>query len=111
MTPDAQAVLAAARVLPAHEQLEVLQGLAQLLAQNYPPLEDVSSEFWTHRSIDDLAREQHIPAVSNVRALAMPDWPADETADDVINYVREQRSLDRGNERIAHLDVRTAAQP
>ncbi len=97
MTPDAQAILAAARALPAHEQLEVLQGLVQSLARTYPPLEDISSAFWKQRSLDDLAREQHISAVSNVQALAMPDWPADETADAIMAYVREQRSLDRGN--------------
>lgn len=93
MTPDVQAILAAVRALPAHEQFEVLQGLAQSLSRSYPPLEDVSSTFWKQRSIGELAREQHISAAFDVQALAMPDWSPDEMADDVISYMREQRSM------------------
>jgi hypothetical protein len=32
---------------------------------------------------------------TDLRTLAMPDWPAEETADDIIEFVREQRRADR----------------
>ncbi len=68
MTPDAQAILAAARALPAHEQLEVLQGLAQSLARTYPPLEDISSTFWKQRSLDELARAAYLSSFQRAGA-------------------------------------------
>ena len=93
-TRDAQDILAAALALSPQEQLEVLQGLVEALAQMFSPLESVAASFWTTRSIEDLAREQHIPVVTNLEALAVPEWPSDETADDLITYVREQRRTD-----------------
>ena len=93
-TRDAQDILAAALALSPQEQLEVLQGLAESLAQTFSPLESVAASFWTQRSIEDLAREQHISVVTDLQALAVPEWPSDETADDLITYVREQRRTD-----------------
>lgn len=95
MTTDAQDVLKAARTLPPHEQFEVLQGLVQSLAQTLSPLAQASNEFWTHKSIDDLAREQHTPNVTDLHNLVMADWPDAESADDLIGYVREQRHADQ----------------
>lgn len=54
-----------------------------------------SANFWASRSIDELAAEQHVQPVTTLADLAMPDWPEDETADDVIAYVRSQREPDR----------------
>jgi hypothetical protein len=93
-TRDAHDVLAAALALSPHEQLEVLQGLVESLAQTFSPLESVAASFWTQRSIEDLAREQHLPVITNLQALAVPEWPSDESADDLITYVREQRRTD-----------------
>ena len=97
MTKDVRDILRAARALPPHEQLEILQGLVQSLAQAYSPLAAGSAAFWAPRSLEYIANERGVPAVSDVRALAMPDWPADETADDVIYFTREQRDADRGS--------------
>jgi hypothetical protein len=95
MTTDVQEILSAARSLPPQEQLELLQGLAQLLAQVLSPLAAGSAAFWQRASIDEFTRERHAALVTDLRALAMPDWPADETADDIIEFVREQRRVDR----------------
>jgi hypothetical protein len=43
----------------------------------------------------ELASERHVGPVTDVQSLAMPDWPADEAADDLIGFVREQRRADR----------------
>ncbi len=96
MTTDVRDILEAARALPIDEQIELLQGLAQSLAQAFSPLAHATAEFWSHRSIEDIAREQHTPTVTDLRALAMPDWPPEEAADDLISYVRDQRCADRG---------------
>ena len=95
MTTDVEEILNAARSLPPQEQLVLLQGLAQSLAQALSPLAAGSAAFWRHASIEELARERHAAPETDLRALVMPDWPAEETADDIIEFVREQRRADR----------------
>jgi hypothetical protein len=95
MTTDVEDILKAARSLPPHEQLEVMQGLAQSLRMVLSPLASASAAFKANRSLAELIAEQKVPVVSDIQALAMPDWPEDETADDVIAYVRGQRAADR----------------
>lgn len=95
MTADVQELLDAARALPPDKQLELLRSLAQSLAQVSSPLAPASADFWTRRSLDELAQRQGITPVQHTSALALPDWPADESADDLVAFVRSQRSTDR----------------
>jgi hypothetical protein len=88
-------VLEAARSLPAHEQLEILQGLAQSLAQAFSPLDSASAAFWQQRSLDTIATEHAIPVITDIRDLAIADWPDDEAPDDLIAYLRTSRGADR----------------
>lgn len=97
MTTSVDDILEAARALPPHEQLEVLKGLAQSLADAFSPLAASSARFWSRRSIDDLAREQQVPVVDDISVLAMPDWPSGEPIDELIDYLARQREADRGN--------------
>ena len=96
MTSDVEDILSAGRSLPPREQLEVLRGLAESLAGAFSPLEAATNAFWAPRTLEELAAERRVPVVIDIRALALPDWPDDETADDVITYMREQRHADRG---------------
>jgi hypothetical protein len=95
MTADVHEILNAARSLPPQEQLELLQGIAQSLAQTWSPLAAGSAAFWRHATIEELARGHPAALVTDLRSLAMPTWPDDETADDIIEFVREQRHADR----------------
>lgn len=96
MTTAIDDIVAAARSLPRAEQLEVLRRLAESLGGTDPTLESLAAGFWTSRSLDELAAEQQVAAVTDVQTLAMPDWPEEERADEVIAFVREQRQADRG---------------
>jgi hypothetical protein len=98
MSTDAQDILRSARSLPLHEQLEVLQGLAQSLAQAFAPLANASAAFWSQRTIEDLLNERQAPVITDVRSLVMPaesSEPVGETADDLIAYLHAQRQADR----------------
>ena len=98
MSTDAQDILRSARSLPLHEQLEVLQGLAQSLAHALAPLADASAAFWSQRSIEDLLSERRTPVITDMQSLVMPvesSEPSDETADDPIAYLHAQRQADR----------------
>lgn len=96
MSTQVDDIVRAARSLPLHEQLEVVRVLAQSLAEALSPLASGSATFWTSRSLDELARDQQTPVVSDVESLKMADWPLDEAADDLADYVRHQRDADRG---------------
>lgn len=95
MSVDVQSLLEAARSLPPEKQAELLQGIAQSLAQAVSPLAPASAEFWAHQSIEEIARQQGTHPFIDLESLAMPDWPPDEGADDVIAFVRAQRRMDR----------------
>lgn len=95
MMTEVEDILKAARSLPPHEQLEVLQGLAQSLGVALSPLASASAAFKANRSLAELIAEQKVQVVNDIRALAMPDWPEDESADDMIAYMRGQRAADR----------------
>lgn len=81
-------------MLPAGKQLAILQALVRLLGVSYSPLVAASASFWAPHSIEELAAEQNTPDVRSIEALAMPGWPKDETADEVIAYIRAQRDAD-----------------
>ena len=95
MTIDVEEILEAVRSLPPTKQLEVLQSLARSLGESLSPLAEASADFWAGRSIEELAAEQGVRVARDLGELAMPDWPADETADDLIAYIRSQREADR----------------
>jgi hypothetical protein len=99
MTIAVQDLPKAARSLPPDQQAELLQGIAQLLAQAVSPLAPASTEFWAHRSIEEIARQQGAHQFVGLESLAMPDWPPDESADDIIAFIREQRRMDRDGRR------------
>ena len=95
METNVHDVLEAARLLPPHEQLEILRELAQSLAQAFSPLDSASAAFWQPRSLDVLAIERGIPIITDVRDLTIAEWPEDETADDLLADLRATREADR----------------
>ena len=95
MGTDVQELLEAVRSLPPDKQLELLQGLAQSVSLRSSPLVSASVEFRARRTLDELAQQQGVTAVYDTGALAMPDWPEDESADDLVAFVRNQRDTDR----------------
>jgi hypothetical protein len=96
MSSAVEDILASARSLPPQEQLEVLRRLAESLVGIYSTLESAAAGFWFPRSLDELAEAQHVPIITDIRALALSDWLEDESADDIIGYTREQRHADHG---------------
>lgn len=92
---NVQELLEAARSLPPDKQLELLQGLAQSLSLTSSPLASASVEFGARRTLDELAQQQGVTAAYDTDALAMPDWSEDESAADLITFLREQRHTGR----------------
>jgi predicted DNA-binding antitoxin AbrB/MazE fold protein len=53
-------------------------------------VEPAESEFLSAKSVEELAREQGIVAVTNVADLTI-DWPEEESVDEFLAPVREVR--------------------
>ena len=94
MTHQLQKVIDAVRALSPLEQLELMQILSQSLAQAYPHALNTAA-FWTPRSIEDIARDQKTPVVTDISTLAVDFWPSDESTDDILAFIAEQRHTDR----------------
>ncbi len=78
----------AAQALPPLQQLELIQALEHGLPSG-------SYAFWMARSLDELARMQGIAPVVTIATLQADFWPQDETGEDIVTFVRDQRRHDR----------------
>jgi hypothetical protein len=93
MTLELQQVIAAARALPPRDKLELLGVISRDLQKVYALTEE-SAAFWSPRTIDEIAQNQAVPVVSDVRTLAVDFWPEDESADDLSQFIARQRRKD-----------------
>lgn len=55
------------------------------------PVDRYGRTFWESSSPEQLAAEQGVTPVHDIRELAGDFWPDDEGPDDFINWLREQR--------------------
>ncbi len=94
MTVQLQQVIAAARALSPRDKLELLEVISHDLHQSYS-FTDESATFWMPQSIDVIAHAQAAPVMTDVRTLAVDFWPEDESADDVNQFIADQRRADR----------------
>lgn len=91
-TMTIQAVVAAAQQLSPTEQFELIQVLTRRLQQRF--LGSGSSS----RSPQSISFPEYIrrtPPVTSIAELAADFWPEDESADDINDYITQQRKSDR----------------
>ena len=93
MTTRLRSLLEAAQTLSNQEKLELIQRLSASLRHHDEAMGDGSADpdFWRSPTLETLAAEQAVAPVTNVRALTAAWWPDDETADDLIAFIRHQR--------------------
>jgi hypothetical protein len=53
-------------------------------------VEPAGSDFWHGRTVEELARDQGIQAITSLNDLVV-DWPEDDPIDDLLALVREVR--------------------
>jgi hypothetical protein len=86
-TPDT--VLRLLRQLPPRERLHVVSQILPELEQDLPALHS-SPDFWRSADLNTLAEEQGVYVVDDYQSL-LGGWPAEESIDDFIAAVREER--------------------
>ena len=92
MTEKLQALIDTARELSFAEQLELISAVSQLVQSAY---QDSGSSFWQSKTIEQLIQEQQVRPVGNLKDLTVDFWPDEESADELIDYIYQQRLEDR----------------
>lgn len=95
MSTTVQKVLAEAQQLSPVEQLDLIRALSESLRSQVRQ-QGVSPEAGHTAAIPDSVRRA--PPVTNLDELVADFWPDDESADDLVNFVRQQREADRLSE-------------
>jgi hypothetical protein len=92
-----ESIIEAVQELSPIEQLDLISMVSQLLSKDYPHLDSVS-DFWKPRTLDEISYAQGTQPVTQLADLRGSFWPDDESADDLIDYVYQQRREDRSGE-------------
>jgi hypothetical protein len=85
MTASVERVLQVVQHLSPSEQLELIQAISQSLLRQYQQNEANAIPRAVKRT----------PPATDLAQLAADFWPEDETADDINDYVAQQRREDR----------------
>lgn len=93
MTPKLEAAIAAIQPLSPTERQQLLQILTQdKLAENSPTeLKVLSAQFWQGISLQQLRTTQTPITVHNLKDLAADFWPKEDSIDDFLAFLRQQR--------------------
>ena len=93
MTAKLQALIHSAQQLTPVEQVELINAVSKLLYQNYQQ-ESRITDFWQTKPIEEIVASQQTPTASDISVLKADFWPNDESADDFIEFVQQQRQED-----------------
>ena len=92
--PRLQTIIEAAQSLSPLEQLDLIGALSQALHRNY--LQTLPAEdFWKSKTLEQHLQAQPTRPVVDMAGLQADFWPEDESSDDLIRYIYEQRREDQ----------------
>ncbi len=94
MTPQLATAIAAAHPLSLLELTQLISILASAL-HKIQALEAESAAFWSNSSLGDLSQEPSVPVFLGLPTVANDLWPEEESMDDFLSFLQEQRQLDR----------------
>ena len=93
MTANLQTLIHSAQQLTPVEQIELINAVSRLLYQHYQQGSPVT-DFWQTMPIEQIVASQQTQPASDISALKADFWPDDESADDFIEFVQQQRQED-----------------
>ena len=93
MTPQLEAAIAAIQPLSLTERQQLLHILTQSdsAPNSQPDLEALSTQFWQGISLQQLRATQTPTAVTSLKDLATDFWPAEDSIEDFLTFLQEQR--------------------
>ncbi|MCB9156348.1 MAG: hypothetical protein H6645_04445 [Caldilineaceae bacterium] len=94
MTVNLQTLIHSAKQLTPAEQVELINAVSNLLYQHYQQ-ELQTADFWQPQSIESIVAGQQTQLASTISGMKADFWPEDESADDFIEFITQQRHEDR----------------
>lgn len=93
MTPQLRAAIAAIQPLSPTERQHLLQILTQSdsASDSQTDLKTLSTQFWQGISLQQLRATQTPTTVRSLKDLAADFWPAEDSIEDFLTFLREQR--------------------
>jgi len=93
MTPQLRAAIAAIQPLSSTERQQLLQILTQSdsASDSQADLKTLSAQFWQGISLQQLCATQTPTTVHSLKDLAADFWPAEDSIEDFLTFLREQR--------------------
>ena len=93
MTPQLRAAIAAIQPLSPTERQQLLQILIQddSASDSQTELKTLSAQFWQGISLQQLRATQTPTTVHSLKDLAADFWPAEDSIEDFLIFLRQQR--------------------
>jgi hypothetical protein len=93
MTPHLEAAIAAIQPLSQTERHQLLQILIQSdsSSNSQTELRTLSTQFWQGTPLNQLLTNPPPPTVDNLKDLAADFWPKEDSIDDFLTFLRQQR--------------------
>ena len=92
MTAKLQALITTASELSVPEQLELIGHIVQSLKQHQALID--ATDFWKPKTLDQLIQAQGAQPIADLASLIAGFWPEGESADEFIEFTRQQRHED-----------------
>jgi len=92
MSTRLQDLIGAAQKLSPLERLDLIRAISQSLQRAYV---EGDADFWHPETLEQHVRTQNAPVITDISELKADFWPEDESADDLIAYIYQQRNEDR----------------
>ncbi|MGD9099314.1 MAG: hypothetical protein PVF45_02460 [Anaerolineae bacterium] len=90
-----QTLIDAAQELSPLEQLSLISAVTQFLHRNYSQQMETEVDFWEPKTLEQHIQAQQTQPVKDIADLKADFWPEEESADDFIEYIYQQRQEDR----------------
>ena len=90
-----QDLIDAAQKLSPRERVDLISAVSRSLQHVYA--EEESADFWEPKSLEHHIQLQRTSVVADIADLRADFWPEEDTPDDLIAYVYDQRAEDRLN--------------
>ncbi|GAA6619777.1 hypothetical protein [Scytonema sp. NUACC26] len=93
MTPQLEAAIAAIQLLSSTERLQLLQILTQIdsASNSQTDLKTLSAQFWQDTTLKQLLATQSLMTVHNLKDLACDFWPEEDSIEDFLTFLQQQR--------------------
>ena len=94
MTVKLQTLLEEIQELSPSEQLELIHIISFTLSRHSQKTFS-KQDVWTTKTLEEIVASQQVAPITNIDELAGDFWPEDESVNDFITYIYQQRQEDR----------------